>query len=209
MTIYFVLLLSVLIGFVVRPIINWFIFRKTKNKQLYLKKNWTYILCIISAICGIVYYKIFGLGLQFWVILFISFTTIILSIIDIRIRKIPNEILIFMLVSGVFFHMTGAENITFSSHIAGLLIGLGIFLLGDVISGGKKVGKGDIKLAASIGFFTGSSVVLPTLLIAALSVTLIGGLLILKGKLQKNVPIPYAPFLMLGLFIQILVNIKN
>lgn len=208
MTLYFVLLLSIFIGLLIRLVINWFILIKTKNRQRYLEKRWTYILCIISAVCGTVYYKMFGLGLQFYVVIFISFTAIILSVIDIRIRKIPNEILIFMLVSAVFFHVVGAENITLSSHVEGLLIGLGVFLLGDIISGGKKVGKGDIKLAASIGFVVGSRVVIPTLLIAALSVSIIGGIFILKGKLQKNTPIPYAPFLMIGLFVQSLVNIK-
>lgn len=209
MTIYFVLLLSIFIGFLIRPVINWFIFIKTKNRQGYLDKKWTYILCIISVICGTVYYKMFGLGMQFCEVIFISFTAIILSIIDIRIRKIPNEILIFMLASSVFFHVVGAENITLSSHVEGLLIGLGVFLLGDIISGGRKVGKGDIKLAASIGFVVGSGVVIPTLLIAALLVSIIGGIFILKGKLQKNAPIPYAPFLMIGFFVQVFVNIKN
>lgn len=206
-----VLILGTLTGMILRPTINLLLKIKLKDREniaLLEFKN-TYYLCVVNLAGWSILYKLFGASLYLLVAGFILVATIILSIVDIKIRKIPNEMLLLVIVAGIVSHIIKAENLSIETHILGIITGLGIFTLGNVITGGKKVGSGDIKLAACIGFITGFPLVIPTLLIASIAVSAIGGLMILKGTISKDVPIPYAPFMMLGLMISMVVSGTN
>jgi len=93
-----------------------------------------------------------------------------ITYMDVRYRRIPNRLVLVTLVGGIatnaFF---GAWEGLFAS-LGGLVAGFGLMLLFHVFG---TMGAGDVKLFAAIGAVVGSSLVLPTFLIVALT----GGIL--------------------------------
>ncbi len=79
-------------------------------------------------------------------------TCLVLSVADIRIRKIPNGALItlFCIAAG---GLLWKEPLDLPSHLWGCVLGAGVFLLPLLIW--KQVGWGDVKFAAVIGFYLG------------------------------------------------------
>jgi len=95
----------------------------------------------------------FGLNpltVEFLIMLSICTT---LSVVDISIRKIPNEILLLLLASSLAFLLVNNEFGNISNRLIGTVVGVIVFLLPTLI--GKGAGAGDIKLAGVIGFCLG------------------------------------------------------
>ena len=57
------------------------------------------------------------------------------------------------------------------------------------------MGGGDFKLLALIGAWLGWQALLPVLLSASLVGSLVGGGLMLCGRVRRNQPLPFGPFL--------------
>ncbi len=84
--------------------------------------------------------------------------------------------------------------------LLGGAIGFLLFLLCTLI----HMGLGDVLLAAYVGLIAGFPQVLPCLLVAVLSGGLASLSLLLLGKVKRDTPIPYAPYLALGGLLAIL-----
>jgi len=91
-----------------------------------------------------------------------------------------------------------------SSIISYLLAGIGAFLFFlfiHLISKGKWLGFGDVKLVLFLGIFLGWPNILLSLFLSFIIGAIIGiGLIALKGKGLKS-QVPFAPFLLIGTFI--------
>jgi prepilin peptidase CpaA len=91
---------------------------------------------------------------------------IIIAYMDIRYRRIPNKLVLITLIGGL------ALNTIFGG-VHGLGLSLGGSLLAFALMFGLHLfgtmGAGDVKLFAAIGAVLGSPLVLPTLLIVALT----------------------------------------
>lgn len=77
----------------------------------------------------------------------------------------------------------------------GFSICAGVALLGEWIFHKEAMGGGDIKLLAAVGAWTGAQGAVDCLIFASLLGALYGFSLILKGKLKRQDPIPFGPFL--------------
>lgn len=88
--------------------------------------------------------------------------------------------------------------------LTGLLLGGGLFyavaVLSEKILKKEGMGGGDIKLIAMIGAFLGWRGMLLTILLASFSGSVIGLLLIARGR-DRSAPIPFGPFLAIGAMI--------
>lgn len=139
---------------------------------------------------------------------FIGSLLIIIAAYDIRHKIIPDGIVYFFIlisiIRPVFFPAVGEEILW--SILAGPILALP-FALFFFLSGGKLMGFGDAKLALGMGWLLG---LWQGLMALALSFW-IGGLfaiilLCLKPKsFTMKSEIPFAPFLVLGTFIALLV----
>lgn len=160
-----------------------------------------------------------------WILIFFSW--IVIFVIDIRHYVIPDEINIFLLLCGglvIWFsnlnlHIFQPMRISFLrhyalilspsqnilvSHLLGALIGAAFLGLLFLLSRGRGIGVGDIKLI----FVSGLALGWPDIGFASGISFLLGGvyaimLFVLKKKTMKD-KIPFGPFLVLGFLITML-----
>jgi len=158
---------------------------------------------------------LFGLA-AFFVVAFEAL--LVMSLIDIRLGIIPDELNGFLLVLGIFFgiFMTGYLGlashslINFYSALFGLqqdfwlnriaaAVFAGIFFgFLILITRGKGMGMGDLKLAVPLGFIFGWPDILLVVVFANLTGALVGLAAIIFGKKGMKSTVPFGPFLAVG-----------
>jgi len=138
--------------------------------------------------------------------LVLIYSLIVISIIDLKLMIIPDEIILFLLIVGVIqlitrFIVTGPSVILFQGMIIPSLLSAIVlalffgFLI--LITKGNGMGGGDFKLSIILGLFLGYSS-----FIAIYLAFMIGGLfaliLLILRKTKFGKQIPFGPFLALG-----------
>jgi leader peptidase (prepilin peptidase) / N-methyltransferase len=126
---------------------------------------------------------------------------IILTVSDLKYRMIPNRIiypaLVLFLLLRLFVH-----PLPYYHYTLGFLLGGGSLYLVSWLSalrGKDGMGGGDVKLMSLMGMIMGAKLVFICLFLSALSGCVVGGLLLLTGKMKKeNAYIPYGPFIAAG-----------
>ncbi len=134
---------------------------------------------------------------------------ILLALFDIKWMLLPNAILYpliavataWVIVQGVFFG-GGAQLI--KDSVLGLAFVGGIFYLLFIVSKGKWIGGGDVKLGIFIGIFLGFYKSILAFILAFNLAALIILPLLLLGLLKRRTPIPFGPFLILATIISVL-----
>jgi Flp pilus assembly protein protease CpaA len=125
----------------------------------------------------------------------------LISIIDINARIIPNTLVLFLLFFSLLFSIFGAEKQPFLLHLLGLVVITVLFCIPLLLT--KAVGSGDIKYLAVMGFSLGYPDAIKAIMI--FSVILLGWMVFLlvskKGVLQTKLAL--GPFISLG-FVAIL-----
>ncbi|PIP22632.1 MAG: prepilin peptidase [Candidatus Nealsonbacteria bacterium CG23_combo_of_CG06-09_8_20_14_all_39_17] len=147
----------------------------------------------------------------------ISCFLIIIFVYDLKHYIIPDKIIYpaiatsiifnFVIFPASIFFASGKEHLTnflifnFHSFILSALGAAGFFLAIVLLTRGKGMGIGDIKLAFLMGLFLGWMDILVALFVAFFSGAIIGiGLILLKKKKMKS-EVPFGPFLVAGTFI--------
>lgn len=89
-----------------------------------------------------------------------------------------------------------------TDFISGLLATIGVFLFFLIlwtVTQGRGMGFGDVKFAVPMGLLLGWPTILVGIFMAFTSGAVIGSLLIIFGKAKFGKPVPFGPFLILGL----------
>jgi len=198
-----------------KHILNWqdlipilsFLILKRKCRYCQQKISWQYPLVeIATAILFLVGFNPQNFLFSIFYFLIASLL-IIIFVYDLKHYIIPDKVIypailivgIWYLVSGIFFHFYTKYYIL-NTLYSGL--GAAVFFLAIVvISKGKWMGSGDIKLALFMGLFLG----FPNILVALFSAFLLGAIiglgLIIAGKKTLKSEVPFGPFLVTGTFI--------
>ena len=132
-----------------------------------------------------------------WLGIALVLTLVPITFIDLDHRIIPNRIVGPSAVVALVIHaLTDADALP--DHLIAAAAAGGFFLLA-ALAYPRGMGMGDVKLAALLGLYLGSSVA-PALLAAMLSGTLVGGAIIArKGVAEgRKTAVPFGPFLALG-----------
>lgn len=95
---------------------------------------------------------------------------IVIAYMDVRYRRIPNKLVLVTLVGGLALNTLFGGSHGLLLSLGGLALAFGLMFFLHVFG---TMGAGDVKLFAAIGAVVGASLVLPTLLVVALT----GGLL--------------------------------
>lgn len=151
--------------------------------------------------------------------LFILGGLIAISVYDIKWMLIPDKILRPLLVAAVasvLLQAVSADNptMTIRSHVLGLLIVGGAFLLLYYGSQGRWIGGGDVKLVFLLGLYLGWIDILVALAVGFYGASIIIFPLILLKKVGRKQQIPFGPFLIAGmivatLFSQQIIDVYN
>jgi leader peptidase (prepilin peptidase)/N-methyltransferase len=131
------------------------------------------------------------LVLGFW--LFIFSLSIVLIVIDARTQILPDSLVLIGVVAAV-------ARLLVTGRWEFLLTGLGLFLfflMLFLITGGKGIGFGDVKLAFFIGVVLGWwQWAVVSMFIAFLTGAVVGVILILLSKKTLKSALPFGPFLL-------------
>ena len=158
---------------------------------------------IVEAITGAVFlagYFIYGLTPLLAARLLFACAMIVLFVIDLRHRILPNVITLPGIAVGFvlsFFLPPG-----WFESLIGLIAGGGVlFALGEAyyrLRGVEGLGMGDVKMLAMIGAFLGWKLMLLTLVLASFAGSAIGIALMRAGKGDMKLALPFGTFLAVG-----------
>ena len=150
---------------------------------------------LASGLLFILMYVNYGLSWDFLRVVLYCFLFIVLIVIDMEHKIIPNKLIypaaIITIVISIFF-----KPGIISSLIGGG-VGFIILLIPALIYKGG-MGGGDIKLATLVGLMTGFPVILITIFVMAISGGIVAITLLLMGLKKRKDAIPLGPFLCLA-----------
>ena len=161
---------------------------------------------IIEAVTGLTFlaaFLLYGLTPLFAVRVAFACSMIVLFVIDLQHRILPNVITVPGIALGFAASLWLPPG--WLSSLLGLVIGGGVlFLIGEIYyrtRGVEGMGMGDVKMLAMIGAFLGWPLMILTLIIASFAGSLVGGAMILSGRGGMQAALPFGTFLAVGALI--------
>ena len=164
-----------------------------------------------------------GIPTLLWVLAFL--TLILVSIIDLRLRIIPDKLVIFVAFLGAllftYYEITGEFGLVggsvkgsglgthalifwigapsvFLNYIAGVIFGLSVFGAIYFLSRGRAMGFGDVKLAGALGSLMGWPDIALVVVLSFITGAIWGTALIIQKKKSMKDSLPFGPFIVLG-----------
>jgi len=157
-----------------------------------------------AVMTAIVAWK-FGFGWESAAAIFMTFSLIAISVIDIDHQIIPDSLSLPLLWAGLLmslFHPLSGADMLFVSPtdsivgaIAGYLALWSIYHLFRLVTGKEGMGYGDFKLLAALGAWLGWQMLPLVIMLSAVVGATVGIALIVFKRHDKNVPIPFGPYL--------------
>lgn len=126
---------------------------------------------------------------------------LVLSIVDLQHRIIPDEISLGGIPAG-FLAAIWTGDVPWWSSILGMLLGGGLFLavavLYEKLTKREGLGGGDIKLLAALGAWLGHASILPIIILSTSLGSVIGIIYMAATRKNTQAAIPFGPFLVLA-----------
>ena len=101
------------------------------------------------------------------------------TVVDIRTRRIPNELTAAMAGTGLGLAASGVSGVPLWASILGFVVGLALMMPGHLLG---ATGAGDVKLMAAVGAIVGPGLVVSAFLFTAIA----GGLLALAVAVRRR-----------------------
>lgn len=165
------------------------------------------IIELLTAILLLMAYFRFGLSVDFFIYSFFLCLLVVITFIDIDTLEIPNGLLLFGLIIGIYTIVRNGMNGLSQSLIGALGLGSGFLLvrvIGQLLLKKESMGYGDVKYAALIGLLLGWKIGLVASAIAFISASVLFLILLPFGKIAIGQRIPFGPFLSLGALLGLL-----
>ncbi len=123
---------------------------------------------------------------------------LIIAYIDVKIRIIPNELVLVILIFGIVFQITYFGFNALFGAVISMIVMMVVFTAVAGFVGFGKVGAGDVKLAGVMGLSLGYPLIITA--IGIMAVVLL--IYILTGmalkKIYLSTMLPFAPFMIIG-----------
>jgi len=152
----------------------------------------------LSALMSVIIAWHFGFGWSAVGALLLSWALIALTFIDVDHQLLPDKITLPLIWLGLAFNLSGVYTDLHSSvigAIAGYLSLWSIYHLFKLVTGKEGMGYGDFKLLAALGAWMGWQA-LPMIVLLSSFVGAISGItLVLLKQHQREIPIPFGPYL--------------
>ena len=140
----------------------------------------------------------FGPTLQGLSALFLTAVLIALAGIDIDHQLLPDNMTIPLMWAGIlisFWSIHAGLSASVTGAIAGYLVLWTIYHLFRLLTGKEGMGYGDFKLLAALGAWMGWQMLPLVVLLSSVVGAVVGLALMGSGKLKKDKPMPFGPFI--------------
>jgi leader peptidase (prepilin peptidase)/N-methyltransferase len=189
------------------PVVS-FIWQRGQCTACHQAISWRYPLIeLLSAGLAIILAWQFGFTWQLLGALILTWILLALSMIDFEHQLLPDSLTLPGLWLGIginLFNLYTNIEASVIGAITGYLFLWSIYWIFKLLTGKEGMGYGDFKLLALLGAWLGWQPLPTIILISSLLGTLVGISLILIRQHDRNVPIPFGPYLALAGWIYLL-----
>lgn len=194
-----------LLGWELIPVLSYFILRG-RCSHCQRPINWQYPLVeFVTALGTVLLVSQISSPLAMAASLVLFWTALVIIVIDLRQMLIPDRATIVLFLAAMVFHVADRNHFSdLPRLILGALVMGGVPLTIVLLSRGRGMGWGDVKLGAVLGFWLGFPLAVVGLLASIWVGALIGGFLVLTRIRSLRDPIPFGPFLIAGAFLGML-----
>lgn len=155
---------------------------------------------LAACAVAIIWYLEFGVSVLFVSRLVFAFALLVLFMIDLRQRILPNAITLPGILVGFAFSLVTPPGWR-DSLLGAVAGGAGLFLLAEAyyrLRHEEGMGMGDVKMLAMIGAFLGWKLMLLTLMLSSVVGALVGVAMIAARKGDMKYALPFGTFLALA-----------
>jgi leader peptidase (prepilin peptidase)/N-methyltransferase len=186
------------------PLLSWALLRgKCRDCQARISVRYPLVEAITALLFLLVLWR-FGLGLEFLAFAYLAALGVVLTCIDLDVRRLPNVLVLpAYAVLGVLFAAQSFVTGDWWPFVSALIGGAALFvfyLIAAIVYPGG-MGFGDVKLAGVIGMalgWLGWGALIVGSFSAFLLGGLIGGLLMVSRKADRRTAIPFGPWMIAG-----------
>lgn len=156
------------------------------------------IIELVTGLLSVAIIYAFGATLAGLLALVLTWCLIALTMIDVDTYLLPDDIVLPLLWIGLIANSFGLFTDLSSAlwgAVAGYLTLWSVYQLFKLITGKEGMGYGDFKLLAALGAWMGWQMLPQIILLSSLVGAVIGiSLMVIRGR-DKNIPIPFGPYL--------------
>ncbi|MBB3225434.1 leader peptidase (prepilin peptidase)/N-methyltransferase [Luteibacter sp. Sphag1AF] len=184
------------------PVIGWLLLRgRCRYCKVAISAQYPLVELLTGIASAVVVWQ-FGPTMAALSALAFTWMLVALSGIDARTQLLPDEMTFPLLWIGLGLTLIPGwqpHPIAPSSAILAAMIGYlslwSVYWLFKLVTGKEGMGHGDFKLLAALGAWMGPVALLPIILLSSLIGALVGGTLMLLRKHDRDVPMPFGPYI--------------
>lgn len=187
------------------PVISWLALRgRCASCGMAISGQYPLVELLAAGLAAMCVWR-FGWSPQLGASLVLCWTLLALTVIDFRTKLLPDVLTLSLLWLGLLVNIP-AWFTSLESAVLGAATGYGtfwlIFQLFRLMTGKDGMGFGDFKLLAALGAWLGWTALPMIVLISSVLGAASGILMLLSGRLARDNPMPFGPFLaMAGLLL--------
>ncbi len=190
------------------PVIS-YLFLRGKCSECKTKISVRYpIIEFVTALLSVLVAAHFGVTWAALAGLFLTWSLIALTMIDFDTQLLPDSITQPLIWAGILLSLYGVFSVDISSSIYGAVLGYlslwAVYHGFKLVTGKEGMGYGDFKLLAALGAWMGWKMLPVIILFSSLVGAVIGITMVVVMGRDKNIPIPFGPYLAAAGFIAFL-----
>jgi len=180
------------------PLIGWLLLRgRCRYCQSKISIQYPLVELLSGVLSAVIVWK-FGPSWAALAGLALTWALIALSGIDFRTQLLPDQLTLPLLWLGLLLSLL-PMFVTAPASILAAAIGYlslwSVYWVFKLLTGKEGMGHGDFKLLAALGAWMGPVALLPIILLSSLIGALVGGTLIALRKHEREIPMPFGPFI--------------
>ena len=180
------------------PVISWLALRgRCASCGMAISSQYPLVELLAAGLAALCAWR-FGWSLQLAAALPLCWTLLALMVIDFRTKLLPDSLTQPLLWLGLLVNIPGLFT-SLETAVLGAATGYGtfwlIFQLFRLLTGKEGMGFGDFKLLAALGAWLGWAALPMIVLISSVLGAASGILMLLSGRLARDNPMPFGPFL--------------
>jgi leader peptidase (prepilin peptidase) / N-methyltransferase len=180
------------------PLFGWLLLRgRCRYCQAKISIQYPLVELLSGVLSAVIVWK-FGPSWAALAGLALTWTLIALSGIDFRTQLLPDQLTFPLLWLGLLLSLL-PMFVTAPASILAAAIGYlslwSVYWVFKLLTGKEGMGHGDFKLLAALGAWMGPVALLPIILLSSLIGALVGGTLIALRKHEREIPMPFGPFI--------------